>query len=176
MKLVVLCSGNGSNFENILRSCWKHEVVGMIHNTKDCYARIRANKFGIPSCYIQHKDEDTMIDCINMVKPDLVVLAGYMRVLSEKVINSVPKIINIHPSLLPKYKCLHAIERALESGDDATGVTVHYVSPELDSGDIIIQNRVPILQDDTVESLSKRIQRMEHSIMPIAIDQALSDS
>tara|TARA_B100000700_G_scaffold259794_1_gene294885 strand:- start:147 stop:677 length:531 start_codon:yes stop_codon:yes gene_type:complete len=176
MKLVVLCSGNGSNFENILRSCWKHEVVGMIHNTKDCYARIRANKFGIPSCYIQHKDEDTMIDCINMVKPDLVVLAGYMRVLSEKVINSVPKIINIHPSLLPKYKGLHAIERALESGDDATGVTVHYVSPELDSGDIIIQNRVPILQDDTVESLSKRIQRMEHSIMPIAIDQALSDS
>ena len=148
----------------------------MIHNTKDCYARIRANKFGIPSCYIQHKDEDTMIDCINMVKPDLVVLAGYMRVLSEKVINSVPKIINIHPSLLPKYKGLHAIERALESGDDATGVTVHYVSPELDSGDIIIQNRVPILQDDTVESLSKRIQRMEHSIMPIAIDQALSDS
>lgn len=176
MKLVVLCSGNGSNFENILRSCWKHEVVGMIHNTKDCYARIRANKFGIPSCYIQHKDEDTLIDCINMVKPDLVVLAGYMRVLSEKVINSVPKIINIHPSLLPKYKGLHAIERALESGDDATGVTVHYVSPELDSGDIIIQNRVPILQDDTVESLSKRIQRMEHSIMPIAIDQALSDS
>tara|TARA_B100000427_G_scaffold236260_1_gene199154 strand:+ start:168 stop:698 length:531 start_codon:yes stop_codon:yes gene_type:complete len=176
MKLVVLCSGNGSNFENILRSCWKHEVVGMIHNTKDCYARIRANKFGIPSCYIQHKDEDTMIDCINMVKPDLVVLAGYMRVLSEKVINSVPKIINIHPSLLPKYKGLHAIERALESGDDATGVTVHYVSPELDSGDIIIQNRVPILEDDTVESLSKRIQRMEHSIMPIAIDQALSDS
>ena len=176
MKLVVLCSGNGSNFENILRSCWKHEVVGMIHNTKDCYARIRANKFGIPSCYIQHKDEDTMIDCINMVKPDLVVLAGYMRVLSEKVINSVPKIINIHPSLLPKYKGLHAIERALESGDDATGVTVHYVSPELDSGDIIIQNRVPILQDDTVESLSKRIQRMEHSIMPIEIDQALSDS
>ena len=176
MKIVVLCSGNGSNFENILRSCWKHEVVGMIHNTKDCYARIRANKFGIPSCYIQHKDEDTMIDCINMVKPDLVVLAGYMRVLSEKVINSVPKIINIHPSLLPKYKGLHAIERALESGDDATGVTVHYVSPELDSGDIIIQNRVPILQDDTVESLSKRIQRMEHSIMPIAIDQALSDS
>ena len=176
MKLVVLCSGNGSNFENILRSCWKHEVVGMIHNTKDCYARIRANKFGIPSCYIQHKDEDTMIDCINMVKPDLVVLAGYMRVLSEKVINSVPKIINIHPSLLPKYKGLHAIERALESGDDATGVTVHYVSPELDSGDIIIQNRVPILQDDTVESLSKRIQRMEHSIMPIAIDKALGDS
>ena len=176
MKLVVLCSGNGSNFENILRSCWKHEVVGMIHNTKDCYARIRANKFGIPSCYIQHKDEDTLIDCINMVKPDLVVLAGYMRVLSEKVINSVPKIINIHPSLLPKYKGLHAIERALESGDDATGVTVHYVSPELDSGDIIIQNRVPILQDDTVESLIKRIQRMEHSIMPIAIDQALSDS
>ena len=176
MKLVVLCSGNGSNFENILRSCWKHEVVGMIHNTKDCYARIRANKFGIPSCYIQHKDEDTLIDCINMVKPDLVVLAGYMRVLSEKVINSVPKIINIHPSLLPKYKGLHAIERALESGDDATGVTVHYVSPELDSGDIIIQNRVPILQDDTVESLIKRIQRMAHSIMPIAIDQALSDS
>ncbi len=176
MKLVVLCSGNGSNFENILRSCWKHEVVGMIHNTKDCYARIRANKFGIPSCYIKHKDEDTMIDCINMVKPDLVVLAGYMRVLSEKVINSVPKMINIHPSLLPNYKGLHAIERALESGDDATGVTVHYVTPELDSGDIIIQNTVPILQDDTVESLTKRIQRMEHSIMPLAIDKALSDS
>ena len=111
-----------------------------------------------------------------MVKPDLIVLAGYMRILSEKVINSVTRIINIHPSLLPKYKGLHAIEQALESGDDATGVTVHYVTPELDSGDIIIQNRVPILQDDTVESLSKRIQRMEHSIMPIAIDQALCAS
>tara|TARA_B100001996_G_C18431478_1_gene504712 strand:+ start:92 stop:622 length:531 start_codon:yes stop_codon:yes gene_type:complete len=176
MKLVVLCSGSGSNFENIVRSCWKHEVVGMIYNIKDCYARTRAAKFGIPSCYIPHKDEDTMIDCINMVKPDLIVLAGYMRVLSSKFISSVTKMINIHPSLLPKYKGLHAIEQALLSGDNVSGVTVHYVTPELDSGDIILQKQVEILQDDTLESLTKRIQRMEHCIMPLAIDKALGVS
>ena len=178
MRLGVMCSGNGTNFQNIVTNqlCHHHEVVLMIHNTKKCGAAARAAKYGIPHCRVAHKDEDQMIKLFEAYRVDLIILAGYMRVLSEKVINSVPKIINIHPSLLPKYKGLHAIERALESGDDATGVTVHYVSPELDSGDIIIQNRVPILQDDTVESLSKRIQRMEHSIMPIAIDQALSDS
>ena len=170
MKLVVLCSGSGSNFENIVRSCWKHEVVGMIYNIKDCYARTRAAKFGIPSCYIPHKDEDTMIDCINMVKPDLIVLAGYMRVLSSKFISSVTKMINIHPSLLPKYKGLHAVEQALKAGETETGCTVHFVNEYLDSGAIIKQQTVPILPGDNVESLTRAIQQAEHSLLPSVIN------
>ena len=104
-------------------------------------------------------------------KVDLIVLAGWMKIISPKLIEAFPdKIINLHPSMLPKYKGLHAIERALESGDRFTGVSVHYVNEELDGGQVILQKEVPILPDDDVESLTKAIQRMEYSLLPAAID------
>ena len=176
MKLVVLCSGNGTNFENIVTNPLsnKHEVVLMIHNKEKCNAVKRAAKFGIPHIHIPHKNEDLMIRTIRAFAPDLIVLAGYMRILSPRFIGSFDTIINVHPSLLPKFKGAHAIEQALESGDTETGVTVHYVTEELDSGEVILQTKVPILPNDDVKSLTKAIQRVEYGILPQAINLCAS--
>tara|TARA_R100000742_G_C4254060_1_gene72127 strand:+ start:152 stop:679 length:528 start_codon:yes stop_codon:yes gene_type:complete len=175
MRLGVLCSGNGSNFENIVRSCNKHEVVLMIHNKKECGAAKRANKLGIPHCYISHKHEDQIIQLLTAWRVDLIVLAGWMRVLSSDFIKSFnKKIINIHPSLLPKYKGLNAIERAFENKDDVTGCTVHYVTEELDGGEIIMQEEVSILDDDTIESLTQHIHEAEYRTLPKAINYVIN--
>ena len=171
MRIGVMCSGNGTNFENIVRTCKKDEVVVMVHNKKKCGAAKRADKLGIPHTQISSKREDTIIQIMQAWKVDLIVLAGWMRIVSPKLINAFPnKIINLHPSMLPKYKGLHAIERALESGDDTTGVTVHYVNEELDGGEIILQSEVPILPDDTLDTLTKAIQRREYYLLPEAIE------
>ena len=171
MKLGVMCSGNGTNFENILRSCRKDEVVAMIYNTKNCGAVQRAAKFGVPHCYVSHKDEDIIIERFKTAGVDLIILAGWMRIVSSKLIEAFPRrIINIHPSLLPKYKGLHAIEQALDSNDIFTGVTVHYVNEELDSGEIIEQRKVTIYDGDDLEILTKRIQRQEYCLLPRAIE------
>lgn len=167
MRLGVLCSGSGSNFENIVRTCVNDEVVLMIHNKPLCGARDRAAKFGIPCAY--SINENWIINELKWAKVDLVVLAGYMKVVSEHFVNSFDHIINVHPSLLPKYKGLHAVEQALESGDKVTGCTVHHVTKELDSGAIIRQAEVPILPDDTVESLTRRIQLQEYCVLPYVI-------
>mgnify|MGYP001163876646 FL=1 len=166
-----MCSGNGTNFENIVTNpiCNKHEVVLMIHNTKQCGAVKRAAKWGIPHVRVPHKDEDKMIELFKVWRVDLIVLAGYMRVIKNPDAFPAP-IINVHPSLLPKYKGLHAIEQALDSGDDVTGCTVHYVNEELDGGEIILQGEVPILPNDDIISLTKAIQRREYAILPSAIE------
>ena len=166
-----MCSGNGTNFENIVTNptCNKHEVVLMIHNTKQCGAVKRAAKFGIPHVRVPHKDEDKMIDLFRVWRVDLIVLAGYMRVIKNPSAFPAP-MINVHPSLLPKYKGLHAIEQALNSSDDVTGCTVHYVNEELDGGEIILQGEVPILPNDDIVSLTKAIQRKEYALLPAAID------
>ena len=171
MRLGVMCSGNGTNFENIVRTCREDEVVVMVHNKKKCGAAKRADKLGIPHTQISSKQEDTIIDIMKAWKVDLIVLAGWMRIITPKLINAFPqRIINLHPSLLPKYKGLHAIERALESGDDMTGVSVHYVNEELDGGQVIMQEEVPILPDDNLETLTKAIQRREYYLLPRAIE------
>ena len=176
MKLLVLRSGIGTNFENIVTNplCNKHEVVLMIHNKEKCVAMKRAARWGIPHIHIPHKNEDLMIQTIKAFAPNLIVLAGYMRILSPRFIGSFDNIINVHPSLLPKYKGINAVEQALESGDSETGVTVHYVTKELDSGQIVIQHRVPILPNDDVKSLTKAIQRVEYGILPQAINLCAS--
>ena len=171
MRLGIMCSGNGTNFENIVTNpiCNKHEVVLMIHNTKECGAVARAAKFGIPHVRVPHKDEDKMIELFKAWRVDLIILAGYMRVIKNPDAFPAP-MINIHPSLLPKYKGLNAIEQALDSGDSVTGCTVHYVTEELDGGTIIKQQEVPILPDDTLESLTKAIQRIEYGLLPSVIN------
>jgi len=165
-----MCSGNGTNFENIVRSCTNHEVMIMIHNKKKCGAAKRAEKFGINHCYVSHKDEDQMVKLFEVWNVDLIILAGYMRVLKNPSAFPCP-IINVHPSLLPKYKGLHAVEQAMESGDKVTGCTVHYVNEELDGGEIIMQGEVPILPDDDIQSLTKAIQRIEYAILPEVINK-----
>ena len=168
-KIGVLCSGNGSNFENIVRTCTKHEVVLMIYNKKDCKARARAGALGIPSAY--SNDENWIINELKWAGVDIIVLAGWMKILSKHFVDSFPrKIINLHPSLLPKYKGLHAIEQALNNGDEKTGCTVHYVTEELDSGEIILQGELPIKPDDTVESLTRAVHMKEWALLPAAVD------
>ena len=172
MRLGVMCSGNGTNFENIIRSVTKHEVVLMIHNKEECGAVKRAMKFGIPHCYVDAKDEEKMVELFRVWRVDFIVLAGYMRIIKNPSAFHCP-LINVHPSLLPKYKGLHAVEQALESGDKVTGCTVHYVNEELDGGEVILQSEVPILPEDDVKSLTKAIQRKEYAILPIVINEHL---
>ena len=164
-----MCSGNGTNFENIVRTCRYDEVVLMIHNKKECGAVKRAVKLGISHCYVSHKDEEEMSALFKAWGVDLIILAGYMRVIKNPTAFPAP-IINVHPSLLPKYKGLHAVEQALDSDDTISGCTVHYVNEELDGGEIIMQSEVPILPEDDVKSLTKAIQRKEYAILPVAIE------
>ena len=161
-----MCSGGGSNFENIVTTCPQIEVVLMVYNKNDCGAAQRAQKLNIPACYIKSKEEDLIIKTFKALDVDLIVLAGWMRIVSPAFIKAFPrKIINIHPSLLPKYKGLNAVQQALDSGEDVTGCTVHYVTEELDSGEIIMQQKVHIFPHDTVESLTRAIHKAEHKIM-----------
>ena len=165
-----MCSGNGTNFENIVRTCTEDEVVLMVHNKKHCGAKKRAQKLGISHCHIKSGSENDIISLFQAWRVDLIVLAGWMRIISPDFIKAFPnRIINIHPSLLPKYKGLNAVQQALDSGDAVSGCTVHYVTDELDSGKIIKQEIVPILPNDTVETLTSRIQKAEHYLLPLAI-------
>ena len=171
MRLGVMCSGNGTNFENIVNNCTEHEVVLMVHNKKNCGAVERAERLGIPHVRLKTKQDDERIELFKVWRVDYIILAGYMRILSPKFINAFPnKIINIHPSLLPKYKGLNAIGQAFERGDRNTGCTVHYVTEELDSGTIIEQSIVPICPDDTLDTLTHRVQQAEHRLLPLVIN------
>ena len=164
-----MCSGNGSNFENIHHACPKHDIVIMVYNKKKAKARKRAENLNIPSCY--SKDEDEIIALFNAYEVDMIVMAGWMKVVSKKFCDEFAgRIINLHPSLLPKYKGLHAVEQAMKAGEDETGCTDHFVNEYLDSGAIIKQQVVPILPGDTVESLTRAIQQAEHSLLPSVIN------
>ena len=171
MILGVMCSGNGTNFENIVTNplCNTNEVVLMIHNTKKCGAVDRAAKYGIPQVRVPHKDQDKMIELFKAWNVDLIVLAGYMRIIKNPS-NFPAPIINVHPSLLPKYKGLHAVEQAINNREEFTGCSVHYVNEELDGGEVIMQSEVPILPEDTIKSLTKAIQRKEYALLPAAIE------
>lgn len=169
MKLGIMCSGNGSNFENIVHSCPKHEVKLMVYNKKKAKAKKRADRLNINSCY--SKDEDEIIALFHAYEVDMIVMAGWMKVVSKKFCDEFAgRIINLHPSLLPKYKGLHAVEQALKSGDEETGATVHFVTEELDSGAIIRQQTVPILPGETAESLQRAIQQAEHYLLPLVLN------
>ena len=169
MRLGVMCSGNGSNFENIHHACPKHDIVIMVYNKKKAKAKRRADRLDIPSCY--SKDEDEIIALFNAYEVDMIVMAGWMRIVSKKFCEAFAgRIINLHPSLLPKYKGLHAVEQALEAGETETGCTVHFVNEYLDSGAIIKQQTVPILPGDDAESLQRAIQQAEHQLLPLVIN------
>ena len=169
MRLGIMCSGNGSNFENIVHSCPDHDVVIMVYNKKKAKAKKRADRLDINSCY--SKDEDEIIALFDAYNVDLVVMAGWMRIVSKKFCDAFAgRLINLHPSLLPKYKGLGAVEQALKSGDDETGCSVHWVTEHLDSGAVIKQQTVPILPGDTVETLQRAIQQAEHNLLPLVIN------
>ena len=169
MRLGVMCAGEGTNFENIVHSCPKHDIVLMVYNKKKCKAKKRADRLDIQSCY--SKDEDEIIALFEAYDVDMIVMAGWMKIVSKKFVDAFPgRIINLHPSLLPKYKGLHAIEQAIEAGEAQTGCTVHFVNEHLDSGVIIKQQEVPILPGDTPETLHRAVQQCEHQLLPLVIN------
>ena len=164
-----MCSGEGTNFENIVHSCPDHDVVLMVYNKKKCKAKKRADRLDIQSCYT--KNEEEIIALFEAYQVDMIVMAGWMRIVSKKFIDAYPgQIINLHPSLLPKYKGLYAVEQAIKAGEAETGCSVHFVTEELDSGAVIKQQTVPILPGDTVETVTRAIQQAEHQLLPQVIN------
>ena len=180
-KLAVLVSGRGSNLQAIIDSVEKStlaaEISLVLSNVKDAYALERGKKHGLEVVFLDPKGypnkaayEEKMIELLQSKFVDLICLAGFMRILGKKFIEAFSgKIINIHPSLLPAFPGLNVQKKALEHGVKFSGCTVHFVNEEIDGGPIIKQAVVPIHDEDSIESLSKRILEQEHIIYPEAI-------
>lgn len=181
INLAVLISGRGSNLQALIDACaepsFPARISIVISNIPGAYGLERAQQAGIETATVHHKDyqgreafEAALLDTLDMYDIDLVCLAGFMRVLTPHFIDRWPdKLINIHPSLLPDYKGLHTHERALADGKTEAGCTVHYVVPEMDSGPIIVQKRVPVLSADTPDTLAARVLEQEHAAYPEAV-------
>ena len=176
-KIVVLISGNGSNLQSLLEGCHSQiingEIVAVVSNNPDAFGLKRAKTFGVNTLVIDENNykiekedfHEKVYEAVKQFKPDLVILAGYMKILTKSFISSFQdKIINIHPSLLPKYPGLNTHQRALNAKDEISGATVHFVTEKLDSGPIIIQGEVPIFPNDTEQSLRTRVLEIEHKI------------
>ncbi|NER22409.1 MAG: phosphoribosylglycinamide formyltransferase [Symploca sp. SIO1C2] len=186
LKLGIMASGNGTNFEAIAQAIQdgrlNAQIQLLIYNNPGVKAAARAENWGVPAVLLNHRDYPQREDLDSKIAQTLqeyevewVVMAGWMRVVTSVLINAFPnRIINIHPSLLPSFKGVRGIEQALEAGVKITGCTVHLVTLEVDSGTILLQAAVPILPNDTPETLHARIQVQEHRILPQAIALATS--
>lgn len=177
--IVVLVSGNGSNLQAIIDACETsiHDgnVTAVFSNKATAYGLERAKKAGAAAIFIDPKAFETrdafdyaLMQQIDEYQPDLIVLAGYMRILSNEFVRHyLGRMINLHPSLLPKYPGLNTYQRAIHAGDEEHGTSVHFVTEQLDGGPVILQARVPIFDEDTVETLTKRVQSQEYRIYPL---------
>lgn len=181
-RAAVLISGGGTNLQSFIDAANAHsihlELAAVISNVVDAGGLERARKAGIACGCIAHRDyasreafEQALLESLDLVKPDIIILAGFMRILGPAFVRRYAGcILNIHPSLLPAYPGLNTHQRALDNGDVWHGCTVHFVTEELDGGPLIVQGRVPILQDDTAASLAQRVLKLEHRIYPFAAD------
>jgi phosphoribosylglycinamide formyltransferase-1 len=174
-RFAVLVSGGGTNLQALL-DAYPEQVAVVAGDRADAFAFERAREAGVavehvdPAGFASRKEYDAgLADRIAVYEVGLVVGAGYMRLLSGEFLARLPDMINVHPSLLPEYKGLRAVERALEEGARETGVTVHYVTEEVDSGPVISQERVPIRPDDTLDSLLERLHFVEHRLLVEAV-------
>lgn len=179
--VVVLISGSGSNLQAIMDAAsiaGSYSICGVISNREDAYGLTRAAQAGIPTALVKHQDfpdresfDAQLISHIDAWQADLVILAGFMRILTDKFVRHYSgRLINIHPSLLPKFKGLHTHQRALEANEAEHGCTVHFVSEELDAGAPILQAATAIIDGDTPDALQQRIHLLEHKIYPVAVD------
>jgi phosphoribosylglycinamide formyltransferase-1 len=180
-RLVVLVSGSGSNLQAIIDACQsnqiKGEVVAVISNKANAYGLTRAQNAGIETQVLSHKTFATreeydveLASLIDSFDPDLVVLAGFMRILTPDLVQKFKgKMLNIHPSLLPKYQGLNTHQRAIDAKDDFHGASVHFVTEELDGGPVVLQAKVPVLADDTADTLAQRVHEQEHIIYPLVV-------
>ena len=181
LRLVILLSGNGSNLQAIIDSIANQhlpaQIVAVISNKADAYGLQRASQAGIPTEVLAHTDfterklyDQALMQRIDHYQPDLVVLAGFMRILSDEFVEHYTgRMMNIHPSLLPEYKGLNTHQRVLDAGEKEHGCSVHFVTPALDDGPVILQARVEVKENDTPESLAERVHAEEHRIYPEAI-------
>lgn len=181
IRLVVLISGSGSNLQALIDGQASGdlpiEIVAVISNRPDVYGLTRAAQANVPTVLLDHKVfanreafDQQLMKVIDDYSPDLVVLAGFMRILTPQFTQHyLGRMLNIHPSLLPKFQGLHTHQRALDAQETRHGVTVHFVTAELDGGPSAIQASVPIIDGDDASSLAKRVQRQEHIIYPLAV-------
>lgn len=184
LKIAVLVSGSGSNLQVLIDKQQAEQlpidIVGVISNTSDAYAITRAAQAGLNTVVLSHSArgkrmkiatfEKYALEQLRAWQPDLVVLAGFMRVLSAEFVSQVPcPMINLHPSLLPAYKGLNTHQRVLRTGDTLHGCSVHLVSAELDSGQILTQAVLNVSHYDTPTTLQKRVQRLEHELVPLTL-------
>ena len=180
--LGMMASGSGSNFEAVANAIesgnLNAKIAVLIHNKPEIKAIDRAQQRGIPTVFLDHREYPTRAELDRAIvatfaahQVECVVMAGWMRVITQVLIDAFPdRVINIHPSLLPSFPGIHAIEQALSAKVKITGCTVHLVSLEVDAGPIIVQSAVPVFPDDTAQTLHARVQIQEHLILPQAIE------
>jgi phosphoribosylglycinamide formyltransferase-1 len=184
-RIAILISGRGSNMEAIVRACaaerWPAQVVAVVANRPDAGGLAFAAEHGIATAVVDHKAhgpgapgrdafDATLADVLDGFAPDVVVLAGFMRILGAAFVRRFEgRLLNIHPSLLPAFPGLHTHRRALEAGCKAAGATVHFVTPELDHGPIVMQSVVPVRTDDNEHTLAARVLATEHVIYPRSV-------
>lgn len=185
-RIAFLVSGSGTNMANLIQKIKSGEVCAeaaiVISNKPGVKALNRAKELGVPAAVISHKDyatrqlfDEALAACIDSHKIDYVVLAGFMRVLTEGFVKKYHgRLINIHPALLPAFPGAHAIQDAWDAKVKETGVTVHFVDGGVDTGPVILQRKVPVLPNDTLETLEARIHQIEYEIYPEALKLVLS--
>ncbi len=178
LNIGVLASGNGSNFEALVNATnnltLNAHISLLIVNNPNCMAIHRAKRLNVPFKLLNHEDypnredyEKKIVEIFRSYKVEGIVMAGWMRIVTNTLISAYPdRLVNIHPSLLPSFRGINAIEQALNAGVKISGCSVHIVSKEVDSGRLLIQAAVPVYKTDTKETLSKRIQKYEHRILP----------
>lgn len=186
-KIVVLISGGGSNLQSLIDGCHngsiRGKIVAVISNQSNAYGLVRAQAAEIPAVCLSNKDyahrdeyDAALLSTIAQYQPDLVVLAGFMRILTPAFVKEFTgKMLNIHPSLLPKYPGLHTHRKAMENGDNQHGTSVHFVTEELDGGPVILQASIPLSAQDTEDNVVERIKAQEHIIYPIAVNWFVSE-
>ncbi|WP_124433568.1 phosphoribosylglycinamide formyltransferase [Pseudomonas orientalis] len=179
--VVVLLSGTGSNLQALIDSTRTGNspvrIAAVISNRSDAYGLQRARDAGIETRSLDHKAfegreafDQALIELIDAFHPKLVVLAGFMRILSADFVRHYAgRLLNIHPSLLPKYKGMHTHQRALDAGDSEHGCSVHFVTEELDGGPLVVQAVVPVESGDSAQTLAQRVHTQEHRIYPLAV-------
>jgi len=179
--IVVLISGNGSNLQAIIDACKQKQINGTIRavfsNKADAFGLERARDAHIPAHALEASQfasreafDRELVQEIDAYAPDVVVLAGYMRILSSGFVSHYSgRLLNIHPSLLPKYPGLHTHRQVLENGDEEHGTSVHFVTDELDGGPVILQAKIPVFDGDDEDDITERVQTQEHAIYPLVV-------
>ena len=187
MRVAIFASGNGTNFEVLTNHFQKGDIPGKLAllfcNHPDAPVMERAKRLGVPaesftvkSCGGKEEYEKQVLKLLHKYQIDFIILAGYLRVVGPTILDHYDhRIVNLHPAWLPEYPGLHSIERAFNDHKKQTGVTVHYIDSGLDSGPIIAQRHVPILADDTVDTLEARVHETEHQLYPEAVKQVLTE-